>query len=40
MHDRVSNSRLHLIENAGHMSNLENPNMFNEHLAKFLDGIG
>ena len=40
MHDRIQNSRLHLIENAAHMSNLENPNMFNEHLAKFLDGIG
>ncbi|MGI0048785.1 MAG: alpha/beta fold hydrolase [Nitrososphaera sp.] len=40
MHDRIPSSRLHLIENAAHMSNLENPNMFNEHLAKFLDGIG
>jgi 3-oxoadipate enol-lactonase len=39
MHDRIPNSKLHLIENAGHMSNLENPVMFNKHLTKFLDGI-
>lgn len=36
MHDRITNSRLHLIANAGHMSNLENPNVFNEHLTGFL----
>lgn len=39
MHERIPNSKLHLIDSAGHMSNLENPNMFNEHLTKFLDGI-
>lgn len=39
MHDRIPDSKLHLIENAAHMSNLENPNAFNEHLTKFLDGI-
>jgi 3-oxoadipate enol-lactonase len=39
MHDRIPNSKLHLIENAGHMSNLENPVMFNKHLTNFLDGI-
>jgi 3-oxoadipate enol-lactonase len=39
MNDRISNSKLHLINNAGHMSNLENPAMFNEHLTKFLDGM-
>lgn len=39
MHDRIPNSKLHLIEYAGHMSNLENPAMFNEHLTKFLNGI-
>lgn len=37
MHDRIPNSELYLISDAGHMSNLENPVMFNEHLAKFLD---
>lgn len=39
MRDRILNSKLHLIENAAHMSNLENPSMFNEHLTKFLNGI-
>jgi 3-oxoadipate enol-lactonase len=39
MHDRIPSSKLHLVENAGHMSNLENLNVFNEHLTKFLDGI-
>jgi len=36
MHDRIPNSKLHLIENAAHMSNLENPSMFNERLTEFL----
>ena len=36
MHYRIPNSKLHFIDNAGHMSNLENPNIFNEHLTKFL----
>lgn len=39
MRDKIPNSKLRLIENAAHMSNLENPNMFNEHLANFVDNI-
>jgi 3-oxoadipate enol-lactonase len=39
MHDRIPSSKLHLIENVGHMSNLENSIVFNGHLTKFLDGI-
>jgi len=39
MHDSIPNSKLHVIGNAAHMSNLENPNMFNEHLTKFLVGL-
>lgn len=39
MHDRIQNSRLHLVENAAHMSNLENRETFNAHLAKFVDEI-
>jgi len=35
MNERISNSRLHVIGNAAHMSNLENPSSFNEHLADF-----
>lgn len=36
MHDRIPNSKLHLIGNAAHMSNLENPEEFNEQLIEFL----
>jgi 3-oxoadipate enol-lactonase len=36
VHDRIANSRLHVINSAAHMSNLENPKVFNEHLMKFL----
>lgn len=39
MHDVIPNSELYLISNAGHMSNLENPAMFNEHLTRFLNRI-
>lgn len=39
MHDRILNSKLHLIKDAAHMSNLENPVMFNEKLTEFLDRI-
>jgi pimeloyl-ACP methyl ester carboxylesterase len=40
MRDRIPNSGLHLISNAGHMSNLENPATFSEHLIRFLNEIG
>jgi pimeloyl-ACP methyl ester carboxylesterase len=36
MHERIPGSHLHLIPAAGHMSNLENPGAFNEHLLAFL----
>jgi 3-oxoadipate enol-lactonase len=36
MHERIPGSHLHLIPAAGHMSNLENPEAFNEHLLGFL----
>lgn len=39
MHDRIPNSKLRLVENAAHMSNLENRETFNAHLAKFVDEI-
>lgn len=32
------NSELHVIRNAGHMSNMENPKAFNEILGNFLKG--
>jgi len=39
MHDQIQNSELHVIDNAAHMSNLENPIVFNEHLIKFLEKV-
>lgn len=39
MHDKIPNSKLYVIDNAAHMSNLENPKVFNEHLLGFLDEL-
>jgi 3-oxoadipate enol-lactonase len=39
MHDRIQNSKMHTIENAAHMSSMETPNEFNEHLIKFLKDV-
>jgi len=36
MHQKIKNSTLHIISNAGHLSNLENPGEFNEHLLTFF----
>ena len=36
MHSRIPNSEIHVIPNAAHMSNLENPDEFNEHVLNFL----
>ena len=36
MHDRIPGSELHIMPGAAHMSNLENPTAFNEHLLQFL----
>ena len=36
MHKKIKNSTLYLINNAGHLSNLEQPEVFNLHLNKFL----
>jgi len=37
MHDKIPNSEFHLIPNAAHMSNLENPDVFNRQLMDFLE---
>lgn len=37
--DTIPNSQLKIIENAGHMSNLEKPDEFNMHIVEFLSGI-
>ena len=36
MNKHIKSSTLHIINNAGHVSNLEKPNEFNEYLGKFL----
>jgi 3-oxoadipate enol-lactonase len=36
MHDRIQNSKMHIIGNAAHMSGMENPTEFNKHIIKFL----
>jgi len=39
MHQRISNSQIVLIENAGHYSNLEQPRQFNAALVDFLEEV-
>ncbi|MES2381921.1 MAG: alpha/beta hydrolase [Bacteroidota bacterium] len=36
MHNAIKGSILHVIDNAGHVSNLEQPDEFNKHLLDFL----
>ncbi|MGA8904863.1 MAG: alpha/beta fold hydrolase [Candidatus Bathyarchaeia archaeon] len=40
MHSKIPNSEIHVIPNAAHMSNLENPDEFNEHVLNFLARLG
>lgn len=39
MRDRIHGSELHIIPHAAHMSNIENPEFFNERLLGFLDRV-
>lgn len=39
MQDLITGSSLQVIEKAGHLSNLENPTSFNEHVQGFLTSI-
>jgi 3-oxoadipate enol-lactonase len=39
MHQRIKSSVLHIVKNAGHISNLENPVVFNEHLSEFIASV-
>ncbi len=39
MHHLISNSTLHIVADAGHVSNLENPNDFNNHVKSFLNAL-
>lgn len=36
MHEKIRGSELHIIPHAAHMSNMENPEVFNRHLLEFL----
>src|SRR5690606_33682527 len=36
MHAKIENSVMFTIAHAGHVSNMENPEVFNEHLITFL----
>ena len=40
MHEKILNSKLEIIQQAGHLSNLEDPTTFNTHLVKFLELVG
>ncbi|MDX2495490.1 MAG: alpha/beta fold hydrolase [Desulfuromusa sp.] len=39
MHDNIAGAELQLIPDAGHMSNMENPQIFNSHLMAFLQRV-
>jgi 3-oxoadipate enol-lactonase len=39
MHEKIKGSTIHIVENAGHLSNLENPGEFNHQLTGFLSSI-
>lgn len=39
MHRRIPGSRLEIIPEAAHLSNLENPELFNRHLLEFLRSV-
>lgn len=39
MHEKITGSILHIIEDAGHVSNLEQPDVFNTHLRDFLASL-
>jgi pimeloyl-ACP methyl ester carboxylesterase len=39
MNDKIKGSVLHIIDNAGHVSNLEEPHEFNKHLLGFLTAL-
>ena len=39
MHKNIKNSKLKIIDNAGHVSNLDQPEAFNKHLTDFLNSL-
>jgi 3-oxoadipate enol-lactonase len=39
MHRNISNSSLQIISNAGHMANIEQPELFNKHIGEFIANL-
>lgn len=39
MHEKITDSTISIIDNAGHLSNMENPDQFNSELKIFLNKI-
>jgi pimeloyl-ACP methyl ester carboxylesterase len=39
MHENIKGSIIHIIDHAGHLSNMENSGEFNNHLSRFLSSI-
>lgn len=39
LHREIPHSILHIIENAGHLSNLEQPELFNKHITHFIASL-
>jgi 3-oxoadipate enol-lactonase len=39
MHEKIKDSRIHIIAESGHLSNMENPTEFNNQLVKFFASV-
>jgi pimeloyl-ACP methyl ester carboxylesterase len=39
MHKKIKGSLLKILDNAGHLSNMENPVEFNLHLKEFIASV-
>jgi len=39
MHEKIKSSAIHIIDHAGHLSNMENPEQFNDQLRKFFETL-
>ena len=39
MHEKIKNSYLKIIPRAGHISNMENPDEYNDMLMKFVASV-
>ena len=39
MNEKITNSTIHIIDHAGHLSNMENPEQYNSQLRKFFEAL-